>query len=430
MDRLTFFLDCFQSTLSQLVDYILPQFALCVGLRAVCLCRPPPTLRHIASTVFGLITLWLFFERHSAYFVATAAIGYAITLAVRANARGVLLSLATVLYILACDLYLLDPKSWHQIRGSMMVVAMKVISIGFDVDEKRISASILPWEYFGFVFCPANTVFGPFVQYHTYCEILLDRPLSFAWFYRVVRSIVVGLFAFAISVCVMPWLFPEDSNRWLIAYATASSFRFSHHFTCYLSEATSVVAGIGHGTGNWDGMTVSRIEKVELPRSLVEVVTNWNLAMHLFLKTYVYKPARCLGIFPAILLTYLSSSLLHGLNFQLSAVLLSIGVYAYIENVFRTRLARRLNACVLARRARTPNEFKYQEHEPWVVVVNLLFSALAVFHLIYLGSMFDADQLELQEVGYSMEHTIMRWGELKFASHWVAGGMLILSRFI
>lgn len=51
-------------------------------------------------------------------------------------------------------------------------------------------------------------------------------------------------------------------------------------------------------------------------------------------------------------------------------------------------------------------------------MTNLMFSGLAIFHLAYLGLMFDMS--DLQETGYSYSHTINKWAELGFASHWVA----------
>lgn len=68
----------------------------------------------------------------------------------------------------------------------------------------------------------------------------------------------------------------------------------------------------------------------QFPRSLLNVVTNWNIPMHQWLKTYVFKKMRPhFGAFVAILTTYVASSLLHGLNFQLAAVLLSLGKPLY-----------------------------------------------------------------------------------------------------
>ncbi|GCB82776.1 hypothetical protein scyTo_0023781, partial [Scyliorhinus torazame] len=46
----------------------------------------------------------------------------------------------------------------------------------------------------------------------------------------------------------------------------------------------------------------------------------------------VFKSTLTLGAFPAILVTYAASALLHGLSFHLAAVLLSLGFITYIEH--------------------------------------------------------------------------------------------------
>jgi len=69
----------------------------------------------------------------------------------------------------------------------------------------------------------------------------------------------------------------------------------------------------------------------------------------LFLKD-VFRTTISYGSFVAVLSTYVASSLLHGLNFQLSAVLLSLGAYTYVEYMLRQKLANTFRACILVRR--------------------------------------------------------------------------------
>lgn len=45
----------------------------------------------------------------------------------------------------------------------------------------------------------------------------------------------------------------------------------------------------------------------------------------------VFHNVKPFGTFTAILVTYLVSALLHGLNFQLAAVLLSLGFFTFTE---------------------------------------------------------------------------------------------------
>ena len=60
--------------------------------------------------------------------------------------------------------------------------------------------------------------------------------------------------------------------------------------------------------------------------------------------------ARPWGAAAAIGATYGVSALLHGLNFQLGAVLLSLGFYTYVEHGTRHKLAAAFNASIAARR--------------------------------------------------------------------------------
>lgn len=66
----------------------------------------------------------------------------------------------------------------------------------------------------------------------------------------------------------------------------ALSFRTSHYFVSYLSEMGMIIAGYKDDKcppNEWRYQIVNPL-KVELPSSLVSVVTNWNIPMHMFLK--------------------------------------------------------------------------------------------------------------------------------------------------
>lgn len=165
---------------------------------------------------------------------------------------------------------------------------------------------------------------------------------------------------------------------------------------------------------------------IELPRSLVEVVVFWNRPMHIWLKTYVFKRFVPYSRFIAVLATFAASSLLHGLSFRLSAVLFSLGYYTYIEFSLRAKLASAFNACVEARRCR---KCRHVSKDTVVVkLTNLFFSLLAMFHLAYLGTMFDA-QPEDDNMG-SMESTLNKWSKLGYASHIIAAIMFVLNMMV
>jgi O-palmitoleoyl transferase len=53
-----------------------------------------------------------------------------------------------------------------------------------------------------------------------------------------------------------------------------------------------------------------------------------------------------------------------------------------------------------------------------VLLTNIAFSVLTIFHLAYLGVMFEAS-FTLQESGFSLQHALNKWKELDYASHCV-----------
>ncbi len=150
----------------------------------------------------------------------------------------------------------------------------------------------------------------------------------------------------------------------------------------------------------------------------------------------------------AIFATYVVSTLLHGLNFQLGAVLFSLGMYTYTEHRLRKRLAEILDASVTATRPKE-DRFKHKEGHSLTLGVNFLFGLLACFNLAYLGVMFGQDQsmvtlmlfyyfasdwskrlLVFKMTGYSWEHTFAKWEELGFTSLKLMLCMLVLTRLI
>ena len=72
--------------------------------------------------------------------------------------------------------------------------------------------------------------------------------------------------------------------RWWIAYRDAMSFRASHYFVSYISEASAVMAGLGGSMANFNIQVAQPLE-IEFPRSLSEIVKAWNIPMHKWLKT-------------------------------------------------------------------------------------------------------------------------------------------------
>lgn len=138
---------------------------------------------------------------------------------------------------------------------------------------------------------------------------------------------------------------------------------------------------------------------------------------------------RPFGTFTAIITTYAASALLHGLNFQLAAVLLSLGFFTFTEHQLRLKLATVFSACITATACKEACGHRHKWRHPYVLATNGLFGAVAVVNLAYLGLMF-GEGGDVQAEGFSYVHTLSRWQSLGFLSHWLVGGAYMFYRLI
>jgi O-palmitoleoyl transferase len=215
----------------------------------------------------------------------------------------------------------------------------------------------------------------------------------------------------------------------IIMQVSSSMKRKSAHRS-YSATATTFPAASFPTMKSSASSSIVKPMHIELPHSLVDVVVNWNLPMHFWLKLYVYVPMKQqYGHFASVLLTYFASALLHGLNFQLSIVLFSIGLYAYVEYGFRRKLACIINACVAARTCPSRSSCEHHTYTYWhplTMMVNCCLCLLSLWHLTYLGQLFDGSSQET--IGYSWQHVLDKWAKLNFASHLVVIGTYVLFR--
>ncbi|KAH0546014.1 protein-serine O-palmitoleoyltransferase porcupine [Cotesia glomerata] len=419
----------------------------------------PSRAYHLVSILTGIFII-NYYAAESLFLMSVyTVISYICLCVPRKYQRGIEMLAISLFTILICE-YSMDPASWHRIRGIIMIAAMKAVSISLDSKNNR-NFSFNIWEYIAYIFSPLTCIFGPWMSFCNYKAItsgtverkLTIRQIIVLWLGDLgvaLKNFIVALIFLSISNCFAQWFIPNyiSDGKWSTAYGDALSFRSSHYFICYVSSTVLSLGGVTsliHPptstptesiSSTMTPATITRPIDIELPRSLVQVVISWNVPMHTWLKSYIFRPSiNHVGKFNAVILTYLASSLLHGLNFQIAAVLLSLGLYTYIEFKLRNHLAKTFNACIGSRRCYLSSvsslksiigfcggtECRYQlnsKNSIKVLLTNIGFSLLAVFHLAYLGLMFDTS--ELQETGYNYLHTIEKWSQLGFASHLIA----------
>ncbi|CAD5235233.1 unnamed protein product [Bursaphelenchus xylophilus] len=324
------------------------------------------------------------------------------------NDRGKVCILISILSLIFWQVNL-SAVAFSQIRGVIMIMCMKLISLTFD----DLNPSM--FENLAFVFNPSTVIFGPFIRLDQFRENFIRPNTTVKSLILVPIYSLIAFFFVFYSTCLTDFI-PTDPQI-LGDFATAQSFRFSHFFVCYLSLTTALLGGFSFN------FQVAGALQVEWPRSMGQVVVHWNYPMHQFLHQYVFRRVLSSGYALAMLASFAMSSILHGLNFQLSAVLTSLAFYAYVESIFRRKLSNFLGVCAMDRKCPEKCPHTHKENSFQALAINLIFTFLNIYHLIYLGMPFDGT---LQETGYSFSHTISHWSRWNFSSHLIASFMLFL----
>lgn len=218
----------------------------------------------------------------------------------------------------------------------------------------------------------------------------------------------------------------------LKVYFTSQEFRFSHYFSCMLTYSL-LKLWEEPVQPNKTEMKICDILKVEWPRSLLEVVTNWNIPMHLWLKDYVFKTIKqSTDVTVAIFATYLVSSSVHGFKFHIWAVLLTLGFLTWIEYNLRSKLAHKLDACIAARGCQYTMDNKCLTGHTKTIynsystnLINLIFRLLAMAHLAYLGYIFVGNT---DESSYS--DAIELWSSIGYFGHLLAIATYLITKLV
>lgn len=71
-----------------------------------------------------------------------------------------------------------------------MIVAMKAVSLGFDLDRGKVGAVPSPVEFMGYLYFVGTIVFGPWISFQSYLQAVQGRPLVRSWVGR--RAGTVG----------------------------------------------------------------------------------------------------------------------------------------------------------------------------------------------------------------------------------------------
>lgn len=426
---------CIQPSISQISSYV-ATFLIWNFIYRIATSFLPVSVnvKHSVSILCGGAIFYMTMGTGSCYVFILATIIYGILLGIRRFVKqhyGYIVTAFTITYLVIGELLQIDVEQWHKLRGAQMVLVMKGISMGFDVDNKKLSQLPCFVEVVGYFLCPTNSSLGPWIPHSEYAEIFRKnrKKSNFHWAYWIFVNGLISTICVLCSNCLIAYFIVDSPWKWINAYRDAMSYRFSHYFVIFLSQSMMLMGGYQEENNKVLGYTITKPWQIEVPRSLVGVVVVWNISMHRWLKTYVFRTLRKYGAFKAILSTYVISTLLHGLSFPIAAVLLTLGVATYVEYRLRRSFATIFDACILANSCDQNCTHRHKWRHPFVLISNLFFGLLAMLHLTYLGVMFDAFA-HADENGFSYQDTLDKWSSLYFLGHWLIFSFYILYYFI
>lgn len=396
------------------------------------------SFKDIVTIIFGWYQLHSFINRYQPrddwlgqYILTTVIVIY--TIAVKSNNFGkvtrnpispngfalMVLSLSPILV----NEYLIHSKGQQEntiLRAILMTLSMKFVTAINNRYKNPIST-------LAYLMHPASCLFGPWHQdFNDEEPLVMLNSLYIGDFGVQLWRFSITLFkAFLILsmseiIGLLKHLNTASSILFYVqtVYLTAQEFRFSHYFACYISQALITLSIIPTDTQKFQ---ICDINKVEWPRSLVDVVVSWNIPMHRWLKAYIFSQlkARLSNVMIVILITYLISSTLHGFKFNIWAVLLSLGLFSWVEHNLRAKLSRKLNACILTRDCQQKQQAICSNHHTRTKfksvlspLINFYFRIMAIIHLSYLGCIFQGNP---DEQSYS--DVLNVWSNLYYISH-------------
>lgn len=119
----------------------------------MCCIKTPSVIQHLISFVTGFLSLYFLFSTSVCFILLLALFSHILlsltTFFQCVKYRSLSLIVFTFLYLVICELYLVDERHWHRIRGSQMIIVMKTISLALDLDLGKMKTAPSVIEFIG-----------------------------------------------------------------------------------------------------------------------------------------------------------------------------------------------------------------------------------------------------------------------------------------
>lgn len=107
---------------------------------------------------------------------------------------------------------MVSPQKWHQVRGSQMILSMKLISLSIDLDNNQITPPKLI-SFLGYTLHTGSVIFGPWISFQQYTSNLSAKEKKSEWIFKLLKNLVLSQVFLTISTCWLQWIIPDDTNK-------------------------------------------------------------------------------------------------------------------------------------------------------------------------------------------------------------------------
>lgn len=179
--------DCIWPSLTQVTTYAAKFIATNLVFRIFTqTVKLKPVFNHCISAICGCVLISMTIDGGSIYLYGFILASFLVfnTLQLMNHRRfGYVVSSLVLIGLFACEIFEPNKRLWHQLRGTVMIMVMKIISLAFDIDATKSKEfpGLLP--YIGYLLCPSNVILGPWHSFNEY-KVVFESPV---W---VSRSIV------------------------------------------------------------------------------------------------------------------------------------------------------------------------------------------------------------------------------------------------
>lgn len=95
-------------------------------------------------------------------------------------------------------------------RGSALIISMKVISLAFDISSTKVTDLPPVYEYCSYMLCPANCVLGPWCSFEDYKNSYRQSKFSLKLLSQICLNGVFSLIFVVFSNCIIGYILHDD----------------------------------------------------------------------------------------------------------------------------------------------------------------------------------------------------------------------------